>query len=161
MRPCRTCGTGQNKSCGAVDLQGSRSPEEQIAYISDLVDKYGLVYIEDPLYEEDFEGFAELTRQVGDRCLICGDDLFVTRVERIIKGIEIGAANCVLIKPNQVGTLTDTFEAVRVAQSHGMDTVMSHRSGETTDETIAHLAAAFFKTNILFLLSYKFIMASV
>lgn len=121
----------------------NRKPEEQIAYISELVDKYGLVYVEDPLYEEDFEGFAELTRQVGDRCLICGDDLFVTQVERIIKGIETGAANCVLIKPNQVGTLTDTFEAVRVAQSHGMDTVMSHRSGETTDETIAHLAAAF------------------
>ena len=123
--------------------ENARTTDEQIAYLVDLVDRYGLVYVEDPLHEEDFEGFAELTRQVGDRCLICGDDLFVTQVERVIRGIEMGAANCVLIKPNQVGTLTDTFEAVRVAQSHGLDTVMSHRSGETTDETIAHLATAF------------------
>ncbi|MDD1673850.1 MAG: phosphopyruvate hydratase [Methanomicrobiales archaeon] len=121
----------------------SRSTEEQITYIAEVVDTYGLVYVEDPLHEEDFEGFAELTRQIGDRCLVCGDDLFVTQVERIIRGIETGAANCVLIKPNQIGTLTDTYEAVRVAQTHGLDTVMSHRSGETTDDTIAHLATAF------------------
>jgi enolase len=80
---------------------------------------------------------------VNDRCLICGDDLFVTSTERIMAGIEAGSADCVLIKPNQVGTLTDTFEAVRLAHRHGMETVMSHRSGETTDDTIAHLAAAF------------------
>lgn len=121
----------------------SRTTEEQISYIAELVDIHGLVYVEDPLHEEDFEAFSELTRQVGDRCLICGDDLFVTQVERIIRGIEVEAANCVLIKPNQVGTLTDTYEAVKVAQTHGMDTVMSHRSGETTDDTIAHLATAF------------------
>jgi len=121
----------------------SRTTEEQISYIAELVDTHGLVYVEDPLHEEDFEAFSELTRQVGDRCLICGDDLFVTQVERIIRGIEVEAANCVLIKPNQVGTLTDTYEAVKVAQTHGMDTVMSHRSGETTDDTIAHLATAF------------------
>jgi enolase (EC 4.2.1.11) len=117
--------------------------EDQVTYIAELVDTYGLVYVEDPLHEEDFEGFAELTRQVGDRCLVCGDDLFVTQVERIIRGVELGAANCVLIKPNQVGTLSDTYEAVKVAQTHGLDTVMSHRSGETTDNTIAHLATAF------------------
>jgi enolase len=122
---------------------GSRTTEEQIAYLTEMVDTHGLVYVEDPLHEEDFEGFAELTRQIGDRCLVCGDDLFVTQVERIIHGIEAGAANCVLIKPNQVGTLTDTYEAVKVAQTHGLDTVMSHRSGETTDDTIAHLATAF------------------
>jgi enolase len=121
----------------------NRTTEEQIAYLVELVDTYGLVYIEDPLHEEDFEGFAELTRQIGDRCLVCGDDLFVTQVERIVRGVEIGAANCVLIKPNQIGTLTDTYEAVKVAQTHGLDTVMSHRSGETTDDTIAHLATAF------------------
>lgn len=120
-----------------------RSPEEQIAYIGELVDRYELVYVEDPLHEEDFEGFADLTSQVGDRCFICGDDLFVTNVDRIEEGIDKSAANCVLIKPNQIGTLSDTFEAVRLAHANGMETVMSHRSGETTDETIAHLATAF------------------
>ncbi|MDD4484052.1 MAG: phosphopyruvate hydratase [Methanoregula sp.] len=120
-----------------------RSTEDQIAYIAELVDKYHLVYVEDPLHEDDFDGFAELNSQIGDRCLLCGDDLFVTQVDRIEKGIERGSANCVLIKPNQVGTLTDTFEAVRLAHTHGLDTVMSHRSGETTDTTIAHLATAF------------------
>jgi enolase len=120
-----------------------RSTEDQIAYIAELVDKYNLVYVEDPLHEDDFDAFSELNSQVGDRCLICGDDIFVTQVDRIMQGIEKDAANCVLIKPNQVGTLTDTFEAVRLAHTHGMDTVMSHRSGETTDTTIAHLATAF------------------
>ena len=120
-----------------------RSTEDQIAYIAELVDKYNLVYVEDPLHEDDFDAFAELNRQIGDRCLVCGDDIFVTQVARIEKGIEKGSANCVLIKPNQVGTLTDTFEAVRLAHTHGLDTVMSHRSGETTDTTIAHLATAF------------------
>ncbi len=121
----------------------NRTTEDQIAYIAELVDRFGLVYVEDPLHEEDFSGFADLTAQVGDRCLICGDDLFVTNVSRIVQGIEAGSANCVLIKPNQVGTLTDTYEAVRLAHTYGMDTVMSHRSGETTDTTIAHLATAF------------------
>ena len=120
-----------------------RTTEDQIAYIAELVDSYDLVYVEDPLHEDDFDGFAELTSQVGDRCLVCGDDIFVTQVDRIQQGIEMNAANCVLIKPNQVGTLTDTFEAVRLAHTQGLDTVMSHRSGETTDTTIAHLATAF------------------
>ncbi len=117
--------------------------EDQIAYISELVDRYELMYVEDPLHEEDFTGFAALTEQVGDRCLVCGDDLFVTNPGRIADGISNNSANCVLIKPNQVGTLTDTFEAIRLAHSTGMDTVMSHRSGETTDTTISHLATAF------------------
>jgi enolase len=120
-----------------------RSTEDQIAYIAELVDKYNLVYVEDPLHEDDFDAFAELNRQIGEKCLLCGDDIFVTQVDRIEKGIETGSANCVLIKPNQVGTLSDTFEAVRLAHTHGLDTVMSHRSGETTDTTIAHLATAF------------------
>jgi enolase len=120
-----------------------RTPEDQIAYIAELVDNYDLVYVEDPLHEDDFDGFAELTSQVGDRCLVCGDDIFVTQVDRIHQGIEMNAANCVLIKPNQVGTLTDTFDAVRLSHTRGLDTVMSHRSGETTDTTIAHLATAF------------------
>ena len=120
-----------------------RSTEDQVAYIAGLVDKYHLVYVEDPMHEEDFSGFADLNAQVGDRCLVCGDDIFVTQVDRIMQGIESASANCVLIKPNQVGTLTDTFEAVRLAHTQGLDTVMSHRSGETTDTTIAHLATAF------------------
>jgi enolase len=120
-----------------------RTTEDQIAYIAELVDSYDLVYVEDPLHEDDFDGFAELTSQVGDRCLVCGDDIFVTQVDRIHQGIEMNAANCVLIKPNQVGTLTDTFEAVKLSHTRGLDTVMSHRSGETTDTTIAHLATAF------------------
>ena len=120
-----------------------RSTEEQVAYIAEIVDRYDLVYVEDPMHEEDFAGFADLTAQVGDRCLVCGDDLFVTQTEFISKGIDMGAANCVLIKPNQVGTLTDTFYAVSLAHAYGLDTVMSHRSGETTDATIAHLATAF------------------
>jgi enolase 1/2/3 len=120
-----------------------RNTGDQIAYMAELIDAYGLVYVEDPLHEDDFAGFAELTRQVNDRCLVCGDDLFVTSTERIMTGIEAGSADCVLIKPNQVGTLTDTFEAVKLAHRHGMETVMSHRSGETNDDTIAHLATAF------------------
>jgi enolase len=121
----------------------TRTTEEQIAYICELVDSFDLNYVEDPLHEEDFPGFAELTSQVGDRCLICGDDLFVTSTSRIVEGIAQGSANCVLIKPNQIGTLTDTFEAIDLAHTNGIDTVMSHRSGETTDMTIAHLATAF------------------
>ncbi|MGA2934052.1 MAG: phosphopyruvate hydratase [Methanomicrobiales archaeon] len=123
--------------------EAERTTGEQIAYMAELIDAYGLVYVEDPLHEDDFAGFADLTRQVNDRCLICGDDLFVTSTERIMTGIEAGSADCILIKPNQVGTLTETFEAVKLAHRHGMETVMSHRSGETTDDTIAHLATAF------------------
>lgn len=120
-----------------------RNRDDQITYVADLVDRYNLVYVEDPFFEEDFEAFADLNASVQDRCLVCGDDLFVTNVERIIQGIETAAANCVLIKPNQIGTLTDTFEAIRLADENGLETVMSHRSGETTDATIAHLGTAF------------------
>ena len=120
-----------------------RSPEEQVAYIAELVDTYDLAYVEDPMQEEDFDGFAAITEAVGDRCLICGDDLYVTNAERLEMGIEKDSSNCVLIKPNQIGTLTDTFETIYMAQAYGMECVMSHRSGETTDETIAHLATAF------------------
>lgn len=122
---------------------GVKTTGEQVAYLSELVDRYNLIFIEDPFHEEDFDAFSELNAQVGDRCLICGDDLFVTNTDRIMKGIDMDAANCALIKPNQIGTLTDTFEAIALAQRYGMETVMSHRSGETTDATIAHLATAF------------------
>lgn len=117
-----------------------RSTEEQIQYTSELIDIYDLYYVEDPLEENDFAGFAELTKQV--KCMICGDDLFVTNTTRIQQGIDAGAANTVLIKPNQIGTLTGTYEAVKLANDNGYRCVISHRSGETTDDAIAHLAVA-------------------
>ena len=120
----------------------TRTPREQIEYVTGLVDEYELVYVEDPLEETDFEGFAELTDRVGDRTLVCGDDLFVTNTERLRKGIDAGAANSILIKPNQIGTLSDAFDAIERARQNGYETVISHRSGETEDTTIAHLAVA-------------------
>ncbi|MFC6725045.1 enolase C-terminal domain-like protein, partial [Halobium palmae] len=120
----------------------ARTTEEQVEYMADLVDEYDLAYVEDPLDETDYEGTADLTERVGDRTLICGDDLFVTNVDRLGTGIEEGAANSILIKPNQIGTLSDAFDAVELATKHGYDAVISHRSGETEDTTIAHLAVA-------------------
>jgi enolase len=120
----------------------SRDGGEQIDFILDLIDTYKLFFVEDPLQEEDFDGFAELTKKVGKKCLICGDDLFVTNVARIKNGIKIGAANSVLIKPNQIGTLSDTLAAVKLAKQNDYVSVISHRSGETADKTIAHLAVA-------------------
>jgi len=119
-----------------------RSTAEQIDYVVGLVDDYGLPYVEDPLDEDDYEGFAELTDRVGDRTLICGDDLFVTNTERLAEGIATGAANSILVKPNQIGTLSDAFDAIELATRNGYETVVSHRSGETEDATIAHLAVA-------------------
>ena len=119
-----------------------RTPAEQVDYVAELVDEYDLVYVEDPLDEDDFESYVELTDRVGDRTLVCGDDLFVTNVERLERGIEMGAGNSILVKPNQIGTLTDAFDAVELAVRNGYDPVISHRSGETEDTTIAHLAVA-------------------
>ena len=120
----------------------TRDADEQIEYVADLVEEYDLAYVEDPLDEDDYEGFAELTEKVGDRTLICGDDLFVTNVERLEAGIEQGAANSILVKPNQIGTLSDAVDAVELAVENGYKPVISHRSGETEDTTIAHLAVA-------------------
>ncbi|OVE84232.1 phosphopyruvate hydratase [Natronolimnobius baerhuensis] len=120
----------------------SRDTDEQIDYIAGLVKEYNLVYVEDPLDENDYEAFAELTDRVGDQTLICGDDLFVTNTERLTDGIAQDAANSILIKPNQIGTLTDAFDAIELATENGYDSVISHRSGETEDTTIAHLAVA-------------------
>jgi enolase len=117
-----------------------RDPGEQVDFVAELVNKYHLFFVEDPIQEEDFEGFAELTEKVGKKCIICGDDLFVTNVERIQKGMKMKAANSVLIKPNQIGTLTDTLKAIELSKKSGCTPVISHRSGETTDNTIAHLA---------------------
>ncbi|OYR59243.1 phosphopyruvate hydratase [Halorubrum halodurans] len=120
----------------------TKSTDEQIEYVAGLVEEYDLAYVEDPLDENDYEAFAELTERVGDRTLICGDDLFVTNVERLREGIDVGAGNSILIKPNQIGTLSDAFDAVELATRNGMESVISHRSGETEDATIAHLAVA-------------------
>ncbi|WP_435183797.1 phosphopyruvate hydratase [Halobellus sp. EA9] len=119
-----------------------KSTAEQVDYVAEMVAEYDLVYVEDPLDEDDYEGFAELTDRVGDRTLICGDDLFVTNVGRLRDGIDAGAANSILIKPNQIGTLSDAFDAIELARENGYETVVSHRSGETEDTTIAHLAVA-------------------
>jgi enolase len=113
-----------------------------IAYYSSLVSKYPIVSIEDGMAQDDWEGWKKLTAALGGRVQLVGDDLFVTNTERIARGIASGAANSVLIKVNQIGTLTETFEAVRLAHRAGYTAVMSHRSGETEDTTIADLAVA-------------------
>ncbi len=115
---------------------------EQLDFILRLIKTYKLVYVEDPFHEEDFTSFAQLTKKVKN-CLVCGDDLFVTNIERLQKGIEMGAANATIIKGNQVGTLTDAWDATHLAQKEGYVPIMSHRSGETTEAHIAHLSVAF------------------
>jgi len=127
---------------GYVYSDQVRSTEEQVEYIADLVREYDLKYVEDPLDEDDYDGFADLTEQVGDRTLVCGDDLFVTNTDRLGDGIQQGAANSILIKPNQIGTLSDAFDAIELAVENAYGHVVSHRSGETEDTTIAHLAVA-------------------
>jgi enolase len=127
---------------GYIYDDGVKSTEEQIDYIAGKVEEYDLVYVEDPLDENDYEAFADLTEQVGDQTLVCGDDLFVTNVERLQAGISSGAGNSILIKPNQIGTLTDAVDAIELATENGYESVVSHRSGETEDTTIAHLAVA-------------------
>ena len=114
--------------------------EGQVAYVATLVDRYGLRFVEDPLDQEAYDAFAELTRQVGDRTLLVGDDLYVTNVERLRRGLEPRATNAVLIKVNQVGTLTDTLATVDLAREHGLETVTSHRSGEVPEGWLAHVA---------------------
>lgn len=119
------------------------SPKQQVAFVEDLAKRFGLYSVEDPLDQDDFGGWADLTGRIGKRCLVIGDDIFVTNTSRLQRGIDAGAANAILIKPNQVGTLSDTEAAVDLAERSGYGTVMSHRSGETTDDAIAHLAVAF------------------
>jgi enolase len=116
--------------------------EGQVRFLADLVDRFELRYLEDPLDEEDFEGFATLNRAVGSKCLVVGDDLYVTNRARLERGLAVRASNAILIKVNQVGTLTDTFATIDLARSHGVRTVSSHRSGEVTDGWLAHLAVA-------------------
>ncbi|WP_053387994.1 phosphopyruvate hydratase [Leucobacter japonicus] len=128
---------------GVYTFEGQqRTAAEMSAYYADLLDRYPLVSIEDPLDESDWEGWKHLTDEIGARVQLVGDDLFVTNPERLAQGIEQGAANSILIKVNQIGTLTETLDAVQLAQRSGYTAVMSHRSGETEDVTIADLAVA-------------------
>ena len=120
-----------------------RDTGDQIDFVNEIIDTYKMFYVEDPFDESDFDGFAQLTSKVGDRCLVCGDDLFTTNKELLAKGIEMNAANAIIIKPNQIGLLSQTYATVKLAKENGIVPVVSHRSGETTDETIAHLAVGF------------------
>lgn len=120
----------------------SRSISEQAKYLADLVSRYPIVTIEDGMSEDDMDGWKELTDLVGKKCQLVGDDLFVTNVKRLAEGIKAGRANSILIKVNQIGTLTETLAAVEMAHKAGYTSVMSHRSGETEDSTIADLAVA-------------------
>ena len=120
----------------------TRSAEQMSAFYGELVDAYPLVSIEDPLDENDWDGWVALTESIGDKVQLVGDDLFVTNPERLEDGIVKGAANALLVKVNQIGTLTETLDAVELAHRNGYKTMMSHRSGETEDTTIADLAVA-------------------
>jgi enolase len=137
--------TSEIHSGGAYELEHegrSLSAEEMAAYWAELADKYPIVSIEDGMDEEDWDGWKALTERIGDKVQLVGDDLFVTNVERLQRGIDLGVANSILIKVNQIGTLTETLAAIDLARSAGYTAVMSHRSGETEDVTIADLAVA-------------------
>lgn len=128
---------------GAYQFEGqARSAAEMSAYYAELVRDYPLVSIEDPLDEDDWEGWKTLTDEIGDKVQIVGDDLFVTNPERLQRGIDTNTANSLLVKVNQIGSLTETLDAVSLAQRHGYTTITSHRSGETEDTTIADIAVA-------------------
>ncbi|HAL09687.1 MAG TPA: phosphopyruvate hydratase [Staphylococcus sp.] len=119
-----------------------RSSEEQVDFLEELVNKYPIITIEDGMDENDWEGWKILTERIGDRVQLVGDDLFVTNTEKLSEGIEKGIGNSILIKVNQIGTLTETFEAIEMAQKAGYTAVISHRSGETEDTTISDIAVA-------------------
>ena len=118
------------------------SDDEQIKFLGDLIAKYPIDSIEDGLDENDWEGWVKMTKALGDKCQLVGDDLFVTNTKFLEKGIKMGAGNAILIKVNQIGSLTETLEAIEMAHRHGYNTVTSHRSGETEDTTIADIAVA-------------------
>ena len=119
-----------------------KTTEEMIEYFEDLIEKYPIISIEDGLAEEDWKGWAELNKRLGNEIQIVGDDLFVTNITRLKKGIQENAANSILIKPNQIGTLTETLDTIELAKRNGYKTIISHRSGETEDTTIADIAVA-------------------
>ena len=133
----------QLKNGKQKDPNGKKlSADEQIAYLEELINKYPIYSIEDGLDENDWENWVKLTERVGNKCQLVGDDLFVTNVKFLEKGIKMGAGNSILIKVNQIGSLTETLDAIEMAHRHGYTTVTSHRSGETEDTTIADIAVA-------------------
>jgi enolase 1/2/3 len=128
---------------GRYHLEGAdRTADDMIGFWSDLLDRFPIVSLEDPLAEDDWDGWIALTRALGSRVQVVGDDIFVTNLERLDRGIRTGAANAILVKVNQIGTLTETLDAIEAAQKAGFGVVVSHRSGETEDTTIADLAVA-------------------
>ena len=132
-----------DEKTGKYNFEGKeRTSDEMIAYYADLVAKYPLVSIEDPLAEDDWAGWAKITAELGSKVQLVGDDLYVTNPARLQKGIDEKAGNAILVKVNQIGTLTETLDAVSLAQTHGMKAIISHRSGETEDTFIADLAVA-------------------
>ena len=134
-----------NAETGKYELKGEGrelTTDEMIDYWADLVEKYPIISIEDGLAEEDWDGWVKLTERIGDKVQLVGDDLFVTNTERLKKGIELGAANAILVKVNQIGTLTESLEAIEMAKRAGYACIVSHRSGETEDSTISDLVVA-------------------
>ncbi|MFC6269265.1 phosphopyruvate hydratase [Frigoriflavimonas asaccharolytica] len=143
------CAASEFYKDGMYDYRKFETPEsahfnrsEQVNYLAELAAKYPIISIEDGMHEDDWEGWKMLTDKIGDRVQLVGDDLFVTNVERLSRGINEGIANSILVKVNQIGTLTETMDAVQMAQHNRYTSVMSHRSGETEDSTIADLAVA-------------------
>ena len=120
----------------------TRTAEEMIAFYEELCSKYPIISIEDGLAEDDWAGWEQLTARLGDKVQLVGDDLFVTNTERLSQGIKQGVGNSILVKVNQIGTLTETFDAIEMAKRAGYTAVISHRSGETEDTTIADIAVA-------------------
>ena len=119
-----------------------RSTDEMISYYESLIREFPILSIEDGLFEDDWDGWQRLTKRIGDRIQLVGDDLFVTNTKRLDAGIKLQAANAILVKVNQIGTLSEAMEAIEMAQKNGYKTIISHRSGETEDTTIADLAVA-------------------
>ncbi len=143
------CAASEFYKDGTYDYRKFQTPEsaqynrsEQVSYLAELASKYPIISIEDGMHEDDWEGWKMLTDKIGDRVQLVGDDLFVTNVERLARGISEGIANSILVKVNQIGTLSETMAAVQMAQHNRYTSVMSHRSGETEDSTIADLAVA-------------------
>jgi len=121
----------------------ARRTEEQIDYVAELIERFSLIFVEDCFHSNDYDSFAKLNKIAGHKCLVCADDLFATNVERTLRGCQIGAVNSMIVKPNQVGTISEAKQTNEVAHKNGIKTILSHRSGETEDDSIAHLAVAF------------------
>lgn len=139
------CASTEMYEDGVYTFEGEgvkRTTDEMVDYLADLCDKYPIISIEDGMSEDDWDGWVKLTKKIGDKVQLVGDDLFVTNVERLKKGIEMGAANAILIKLNQIGSLTETLDAIEMAKKAGWTAIVSHRSGETEDTFIADLVVA-------------------